>query len=188
MENRRIRMTKKLIKDALVSLLQKKTLDKISVREICDVADVNRSTFYDHYEDIYALFREMENDFMSQIPKDYSSIGTDRQFYELVRFVRENESLYVAIRKYSDLFGEKLTQIVLENYHADGGRQNDRLMTEMKVIYVVNGSCYLLDDWIKRSYYCTAEQMAAILMKLANGVFSPGAAAQQAKSPHHAVQ
>jgi AcrR family transcriptional regulator len=173
MENRRIRMTKKLIKDALVSLLQKKTLDKISVREICDVADVNRSTFYDHYEDIYALFHEMENDFISQIPTDYSSGSTEEQFYTLVAFVDENEPLYVAIRKYSALVVEKLTQMVLENYL---GRNPDvspdeRLMTEMRALYVVNGSCSILDDWIRRSRYCTEKRLAGILCRLAVGVF-----------------
>ena len=44
-ENRRVRMTKKIIKDALLELLDKKPLDKITVTDICNTADLNRSTF-----------------------------------------------------------------------------------------------------------------------------------------------
>ena len=52
MENRRSKMTKKLIKEALIELLSKEDLQHISVKRICENADLNRSTFYLHYETI----------------------------------------------------------------------------------------------------------------------------------------
>lgn len=54
-DNRRVRMTKKLIKDAYLELLESSPSEKISVTDICKVADVNRSTFYMYYEDTIAL-------------------------------------------------------------------------------------------------------------------------------------
>ena len=45
-ENRRVRMTKSLIKDALLDMLAKTELSGISVTALCAEADVNRSTFY----------------------------------------------------------------------------------------------------------------------------------------------
>ena len=45
MENQRIRLSKTLLKNALVHLLQKKPLNKISVLEICETAQINRTTF-----------------------------------------------------------------------------------------------------------------------------------------------
>lgn len=50
-DNRRVRMTKKLIKDAYLELLESNPSEKISVTDVCKVADVNRSTFYMYYED-----------------------------------------------------------------------------------------------------------------------------------------
>ena len=44
-ENRRVKMTKKMMKDALLELLEKQPIEKITVTDICEKADVNRSTF-----------------------------------------------------------------------------------------------------------------------------------------------
>ena len=44
--------------EALLELLEKKDFDYITVKEICDVAKVNRSTFYLHYENTYELLKE----------------------------------------------------------------------------------------------------------------------------------
>ena len=50
-EDRRIRITKKAIKESLIELLQEYPIAKISVKMICESADINRSTFYAHYND-----------------------------------------------------------------------------------------------------------------------------------------
>ncbi len=49
--------TEKKITDSFLFLLQKKPLKKITIRELCEVAEINRSTFYAHYDDIYELIR-----------------------------------------------------------------------------------------------------------------------------------
>ena len=67
-DNRRVRMTKKLIKDAYLELLETNPSEKISVTDICRKADVNRSTFYMYYEDPITLRQDIENDLMEQIP------------------------------------------------------------------------------------------------------------------------
>ena len=45
-ENRRIQMTKKLLKESVFELMEQKPLNKITIKEICENADVNRTTFY----------------------------------------------------------------------------------------------------------------------------------------------
>ena len=67
-DNRRVRMTKKLIKDAYLELLEKHPSERISVTDICKTADVNRSTFYMYYEDTIRLRQDIENDVLAQIP------------------------------------------------------------------------------------------------------------------------
>jgi AcrR family transcriptional regulator len=54
----RVRRTRKLIWDALLALLDRKSFEAISVQEICDRAMVHRTTFYQHYEDKYDLLRK----------------------------------------------------------------------------------------------------------------------------------
>ena len=60
-ENRRVRMTKRLMKDALMELLEQRELVDISVTAICEVADVNRSTFYKYYGNPVNLLRELHS-------------------------------------------------------------------------------------------------------------------------------
>ena len=60
--NRREEYTIRVIKETFLKLLEKNRVEKISVGELCEIADINRSTFYPHYEDIYALFQEVCDD------------------------------------------------------------------------------------------------------------------------------
>ena len=52
--DRRTKYTKSVIRQALFDLLKEKPLNKITVTDICKMADINRSTFYSYYEDVYA--------------------------------------------------------------------------------------------------------------------------------------
>ena len=48
-ESRRVQMTKKLLRESVIELMEQKPLNKISIKDICDNADVNRTTFYKYY-------------------------------------------------------------------------------------------------------------------------------------------
>lgn len=56
----RIQTTKKLLRDALMSLLTEKPLRSITVKELCAHAGLNRGTFYAHYADVYDLLEQIE--------------------------------------------------------------------------------------------------------------------------------
>ena len=74
MENQRIRLSKTLLKNALVHLLQKKPLNKISVLEICETAQINRTTFYKYYGSQTDLLNEIESDFLAQLDESLALI------------------------------------------------------------------------------------------------------------------
>ncbi len=174
MSNRRAQLTRKMITGALIELLQTKDLDKISVREICERADVNRSTFYDHYEDIYALMNDIERDFIAQIPTDNSSKGIEEQLLTFVRYVQQNAPHYAAIRKYNGLLEEEVARSLLESYRsrmAATPAQGDETLFKIYVMYVVTGSCRTLDDWVRGKTSLEPERMAQILLNLAYSIF-----------------
>ena len=58
--NRSVRLTKQRLYQALITLLQQKSLREITVRELTELAGISRGTFYFHYADIYALMDQME--------------------------------------------------------------------------------------------------------------------------------
>ena len=65
--DRRIRYTRYALQNALIACMQQKPFNRITVREICETADINRSTFYMHYKDIYELLDEIEEQVYQEI-------------------------------------------------------------------------------------------------------------------------
>ena len=65
--DKRIIKSKENIKNAFIELRTKKELRKITVKELCEKANINKSTFYAHYEDIFQLSDQIESDVVKQI-------------------------------------------------------------------------------------------------------------------------
>ena len=63
----RIEKTERAIKQAFMELRAEKPLEKIRVKELCDRACINKSTFYAHYQDIYALANAMEDEMVHAV-------------------------------------------------------------------------------------------------------------------------
>lgn len=70
----RIEKTEKAIKNAFIELRSKKPLEKITVKELCAIACINKSTFYSHYTDIYALSEAMEHETITSIIRSVEHI------------------------------------------------------------------------------------------------------------------
>ncbi|MDR1619429.1 MAG: hypothetical protein LBS18_02015 [Clostridiales bacterium] len=75
----RITKTNKSIKDAFLHLREQFPLHKIKVRELCRIAQINKTTFYRRYDDIYALAEEVEED---MINKFVSDLNKGKSLYE----------------------------------------------------------------------------------------------------------
>jgi len=60
--DRRVRKTKAQLREGLARLMQQKSIKEISVKELVDEVDINRSTFYLHYTDIYQMLQKIEED------------------------------------------------------------------------------------------------------------------------------
>ena len=65
--DRRIKYTKKIIKDTFLSLLSEKDIKNITVSEICKIADINRATFYRYYLDVYDLLNKIQEEFVQEL-------------------------------------------------------------------------------------------------------------------------
>ena len=64
-ESRKTRYTRMALEDSLIELMTKKPISKITIKELCENADINRTTFYSHYSDQYDLLRQIEDDALS---------------------------------------------------------------------------------------------------------------------------
>lgn len=127
--------TKKWIRRAFTELMaEKKDIEKISVTELAARADISKTTFYYHYEDIYAVAEEFENELIDHLNGALAAFGDmpvtgvpDFEYYThgVIEYLKENEESYRMVMGASSprLFVEKLKKIlekkVLENvpYH-----------------------------------------------------------------------
>ena len=88
--DRRTKYTKSVIRQALFDLLKEKPLNKITVTDICKMADINRSTFYSYYEDVYALLTQIHNELFENI---VVTLGNDNWFDDLLKLIDQNRDL-----------------------------------------------------------------------------------------------
>lgn len=91
--DRRVRYTKKAIRDSFIALLEQKPIEKISVTEICKGADINRGTFYSHYSDPFELRNALANELVEAIERRMTELGvtslTSLQSFNLLKEYRE---------------------------------------------------------------------------------------------------
>lgn len=90
----RVIKTKKSIYEALLKIMEKKTFENIKVSEICEVALINRSTFYAHFEDKYTLINsfisDLKNELVSELQKN-NNISSFKEYYmELIKLLLDH--------------------------------------------------------------------------------------------------
>lgn len=119
-KDRRNIYTEKIIKDTVLELLQTKPINKITVAEVCKIADINRGTFYLHYMDCYHVLEQIQDEFcdklIDSLEKHKSRDRVDI-IVELHKLIRENNDIYLifmraeqplhAFKKFID-YGKKI--------------------------------------------------------------------------------
>lgn len=83
-ENRKIRYTRMVIKESFLELLKTKRFDRITVKEITDLADINRATFYAHYNNSEDLTREIELEMADKVISAMSGLYSSADYENLV--------------------------------------------------------------------------------------------------------
>ena len=176
-ENRRVRMTKRLMKEALLELLEKKDLVSISVTEICRTADVHRSTFYEYYKDPADLLRETERDFLEMIPsappiqdlKDQDKLlEATTAFFD---FVKANKKLARILFKDSG-FSSRMVEYLCSGL-IPFDDEPDELSARFVRLYIANGTVGMMREWIDRDFLVSSRQIAEMMYFLSRKVSAP---------------
>lgn len=173
-EDRRVRKTKKAMTEALAELMLEKPLNSISVREISEIADINRGTFYLHYRDVYdmvdTLRREIFEQFDEIVEKHIGMKNPDELFpllVELYNLLAENAKLVkVLMGKNGDAgFLDKLKEVIQEKCFADiQSRLNTKNISEYKYLcnYIVYGCIGICGTWLEGGMKETPNEMAEL--------------------------
>lgn len=96
----RVRRTKRLLKEGLTELMAQKSIKKITVRELSDLVEINRGTFYLHYKDIYDLVEQIEDELFDEFeaiilsyPSDLLTKEPYHVFADVCRFLEKNRKI-----------------------------------------------------------------------------------------------
>lgn len=115
--NNSSRKTKKLIKKIFAEMLsEKKELGKISVSELCRRADISRGAFYSHYDDIYAVAEEYENELIDAF-FDKARLATSQNIMQFIdsifEYILQNNENYRLLCNSNEVIftAKKLTEI-----------------------------------------------------------------------------
>lgn len=96
----RIRYTKMIIRDSFVQALKTRPVNKITVKEVCELADINRTTFYKYYTDCFDLLKQIEDELiveLQQLVQESRHKSLTDIFTKILSKLRESGSLYTAI-------------------------------------------------------------------------------------------
>ncbi len=179
-QERRVRRTRTMILTGFVQLMQQKPVKDISVRELADLVDINRSTFYLHYTDIYDLLEQTENNLMEQF---LSIIDTNQTEHTLQDFSKRLEQFFIILSENQPLcralmspngdiaFVRKLEKLIAENgiktlRMISNEEELDAQDLEYVTSFFLSGCIGMVDIWLQNNCKQTAQHMAALSLNL----------------------
>ena len=175
---------------ALVEILETKPFEYITVREICEKAGVNRSTFYLHYETTRDLLEEtakhLLDDFTSRFSVDVSSIAggfSDRELAELnfispeylhpyLIYIRDNRHVFSTVLTHIGSFGfdqvyrrmfRHIFDPILSRFHYPESHRPYVMM------FYLNGLTAVVTQWMKNDCETSIEDLTAIIRECVFG-------------------
>ncbi len=173
--------------EAFISLLEKKDFDYITVKEICESAGVNRSTFYLHYETIQDLLQECVEYISTKFsgyfdvdiqPPDLSQISncpiedlifiTPDILIPYLSFIRQNKVLFKVAVEHSEMMGSVKTFEMLYNRIFEpilkrfNFRDNER---KFVIAFYINGIIAIIMEWLKENCRTSIEEISSIIVQ-----------------------
>jgi len=175
-ENRKVRYTKMVIRDSLMELMKNKSILRISIKEICCLADISRSTFYDHYKDQYDLLRQIEEEVLVYLESLLNKHG-EKSGIQVLQLILEEFLIYIAnnifvqvlLSEHGDIDFQKkifknLTLRKQITKFFPKKMQNDESLP-FYLAYVINGGIGMVQYWLKNNMPVSAPQLAKMIIK-----------------------
>jgi AcrR family transcriptional regulator len=185
--DRRITRSKRLLREAYTALACERGLDGFSVSDVTDRADLNRGTFYAHYQDLPDLLHSIENDIIAQLmpfetmikqvtlPELIAAVTTGRPpavAVQLFDVLRQGGALLAVLlsptgdpsfqARLRDLVCAQVVRAVLHKKY----REQPTALVEYYVAYYAAANLGLIQRWLDRGMPEPSEQMARIMLAI----------------------
>ncbi len=174
--DRRIKYTKKTIKDTFIKLLDEKDIKKITVSEICKLADINRATFYRYYIDVYDLLDKIQDEFINELKEPYledpSRVSTVGAFSKeiLEVFLENKELVKILFNTNNNIYF--LNEVLEVAY----GMCKTKWLTDIPELteeeinyaatFIFNGALGVVNYWVKNDFDRDIDEVANAIEQL----------------------
>lgn len=170
-EDRRVLRTREAIREAFFTLLEEKPVEKISVRELCELANINRTSFYDHYLDYPDFLASIEKEFAQNMLTQYDELfvradyaeETMRKFLLFLRHSRETKLLFSRYGGESALviFEEALKKRTFPVWFQIGNITP--VQAEYLFRYITSGGFAVIRQWYEGGFAQSEEEIRLLL-------------------------
>lgn len=168
----RVRYTRMRIREAFWKCLAKKPVSKITVKEICEEAEINRATFYKHYADPFDLLERLEDEALEEMKKKLEDCSQDQGLLlAILKGMGNQENPYALLisgngdpgfaLRISSFFYQNCRPRLAQNLSGRTEEEQDAAYR-----FVVGGCGHLISQWMKEGRKTSPERMAARLQEL----------------------
>lgn len=167
--NKRYKSSSEKIETAFLSLLLHKAYEDISIRDICSHAEINRSTFYAHYDDINDLIVTIESKFANSMSTifNFGLRQNNQAFVEMFTFVKQNKFFYKAFLNipYTTLAEKNAKGAILDKIKSISSVHTDDVSLLYRSSFFGAGVKEICKLWLERDCKESPEHMAELLKK-----------------------
>ncbi len=179
--NQRTRISKLLFRNTLMDLLkQKGDIHKISVRELCEKAELNRSTFYAHYNEPKDLLEELENELLTSTEEHLKKIGAEndvgahKYILSFLKYIKDNDKPFRTLlidsadANFRSKFMQQSMIQFIENLEIILSKDAEQYIYS----YILNGSTGIIIQWIRSDYSIDENTICNLLFLLNKNALS----------------
>lgn len=178
--DRRVRYTRLALRQSLLELMQTRPIEKITVKEICALADINRGTFYAHFSSPHDLLQQIENELYEELARSLAvtslrSGALSALLLELFGLIAKNEDLCrILFSEYGDkVFLRRIVDIdrdkCMEEWHTQIPSVDSGTLNQLYT-FIATGSVSLIQLWIQNGMTDAPETLATLLNRISQGV------------------
>ena len=173
-EDRRIRFTKSVLKSSLIELMQEKPLAKITVKELCEKADINRGTFYAHYKAPEDLMESMRDELATGIEEHvqqnlsrHERLQGIHALEKALEYIAANQKLCKALSRdpgntaYWQRFIERIYKMYLSNWLVT---ISDSPWNDYVYYFMTSGCLSVILRWIGNGCDATPREIGRIVI------------------------
>lgn len=176
--NRRTQITRMLLKTSLIELMHIKTINQITIKEICEQADLNRSTFYLHYTDQFALLEDIEKEIITTTFDHLQKVGTDLDTLTYIEtflnYVKSNAYIFEIFlcQQEAEDFKEKFINKVLEQLKGQISISCSVKLEKYVYSFLLHGCIHIIIDWITSKFDISSREVSELIFGLCDSCHS----------------